>query len=41
MEYMELELRSVEQQGAHETGGCAQGEGTAPTLMDRVCAPWP
>ena len=26
-EYMELELRSVELQGAHETGGLAQGEG--------------
>ena len=26
-EYMELELRSVEPQGAHETGGRAQGGG--------------
>ena len=34
-EYMELELRSVEQQGAHEAGG------RAPTLMDRWWAPWP
>ena len=31
---MELELRSVEHQGAHETRGCA------PTLVDRVWAPW-
>ena len=37
-EYMELELRSVEHQGAHEIGGCAQG-GAAPTLVDRVWAP--
>ena len=29
-EYMELELRSVEHQGAHETGGRAQGEGAPP-----------
>ena len=27
---MELELRSAEQQGAHETGGRAQGEGAPP-----------
>ena len=27
---MELELRSVEVQGAHETGGRAQGEGARP-----------
>ena len=40
MEYMELELRSVEPQGAHETGGRAQGGGCAPTLVDRVWAPW-
>ena len=32
-EYMELELRSVERQGAHEAGG------TPPTLVDRVWAP--
>ena len=32
-EYMELELRSVEQQGAHETGG------TPPTLVDKVWVP--
>ena len=31
---MELELRSAELQGAHETGG------TPPTLVDRVWAPW-
>ena len=28
-EYIELELRSVEHQGTHETGGHAQGEGRA------------
>ena len=33
-EYMELELRSVELQGAHETAG------RAPTLVDRVWPPW-
>ena len=27
---MELELRSVEHQGAHETGGRTQGEGARP-----------
>ena len=27
---MELELRSVEHQGAHKTGGRAQGEGARP-----------
>ena len=32
-EYIELELRSVEHQGAHETGG------RAPTLVARVWAP--
>ena len=32
-EYMELELRSVERQGAHEAGGAP------PTLVDRVWAP--
>ena len=36
---MELELRSVEHQGAHEAGG-AQGGRRAPTLVDRVRAPW-
>ena len=39
-EYMELELRSAEPQGAHETGGRAQGKGARPTLLDRVWAPW-
>ena len=29
-EYMELELRSVEHQGAHETGGAPRGRGRAP-----------
>ena len=38
-EYMELELRSVEVQGAHKVGGCAQGVGRAPTLVARVWAP--
>ena len=33
-EYMELELRSVELQGAHEAGGAP------PTLVARVWAPW-
>ena len=36
---MELELRSVEPRGAHETGGCAQGVGAPPNLVDRVWAP--
>ena len=40
-EYMELELRSVELHGAHETGGAPRGEGAPPTLMDKVWAPWP
>ena len=35
---MELELRSVEVQGARETGGVPWGRGRAPTLVDRV---WP
>ena len=38
-EYMELELRSVERQGANEIGGCAQGGEGAPTLVDKVWAP--
>ena len=38
-EYIELELRSVEPQGAHETCGESQGGGCAPTLVDRVWAP--
>ena len=41
MEYIELELRSVEHQGAHEIGGAPRGRGHAPTLVDRVWAPWP
>ena len=36
---MELELRSVERQGAHETGGAHRGVGAPPTLVDRVWAP--
>ena len=38
---MELELRLVERQGAHEAGGRAQGGRRAPTLVDRWWAPWP
>ena len=39
---MELELRSVELQGAHEAGGVPWGgAGAPPTLVDRVWAPWP
>ena len=34
-EYMELELRSVEQQGAHEAGGAPRGGRRAPILVDR------
>ena len=41
---MELELRSVELQGAHEAGGVPPGGGggvgRALTLVDRVWAPW-
>ena len=37
---MELELRSVELQGAHEAGGTPRGR-RAPTLVARVWAPWP
>ena len=44
---MELELRSAELQGEHETGGRAQrgwvrpeGVGAPPTLVGRVWAPW-
>ena len=36
-EYMELELRSVEVQGAHEIGGRALGGGR---LMDNMWSPW-
>ena len=39
MEYIELELRSVELQGAHEAGGAPGGAGAPPTLVDRVWAP--
>ena len=41
MEYMELELRSVEHQGAHKTRGCAQGEGGAPHPRGQGVGPWP
>ena len=37
---MELELRAVEVQGAHEAGGRAQGVGRAPTLVARVWPPF-
>ena len=30
---MELELRSVDVQGAHEAGGMPRGRGRAPTLV--------
>ena len=30
----------VEQQGAHEVGGCAQGEGVPPTLVTASVVPW-
>ena len=36
---MELDLRSVDVQGAHEAGGTPYGRGRAPTLVDRVSAP--
>ena len=36
---MELELRSVEHQGAHEAGARPGGVGVPPTLVDRVWAP--
>ena len=38
-EYMELELRSVEVQGAHEIGGRAQGEGRAPLSREQGVGP--
>ena len=37
-EYVELELRSVERQGAHETGGAPRGEGAPPPSWTR-CGP--
>ena len=36
---MDLELRWVDVQGAHEAGGASRGRGRAPTLVDRVWAP--
>ena len=36
---MELELRSVKVQGAHETGGRAQGEGARPPPSWTGCGP--
>ena len=39
-QYIELELASEGIQGAHEVGGRALG-GCAPTLVNRVWAPWP
>ena len=40
-EYIELELRSAELQGAHEIGGRAQGEGRVPHPRGQGVAPWP
>ena len=37
---MELELRSVEVQGAHKIGGAPRRRGSAPCLVDSVWAPW-
>ena len=36
---MELELRSVEVQGGHEIGGCAQGEGARPLSRGQGVGP--
>ena len=36
---MELELRLVDIQGAHEAGARPRGGGVPPTLVDRVWAP--
>ena len=38
-EYIELELRSVDHQGAHEAGGAPRRVGVPPTHVDRVWAP--
>ena len=38
-EYIGLELRSVEFQGAHKTGGRAQGEGRAPNSRGQGVGP--
>ena len=40
-EYMELELRSVERQGAHETGACTQGGRAHPHPRGQGVGPWP
>ena len=37
---MELELRSVKRQGAHEAGGCTQGVGRAPHPRGQVDTVW-
>ena len=37
---MEVELRLAELQGADKTGGAPRRGGCAPTLVDRVWAPW-
>ena len=37
--YIELELRSVDVQGAHGVGGVPRGRGAPPPLVDRVWAP--
>ena len=39
-QYMELELASEGLQWAHEVGGVPRRGGGAPTLVDRVWAPW-
>ena len=40
-EYIELELRSVELQGAHEAGGRAQGGRRASHPRGQGVGPWP
>ena len=40
-EYIELELRSVEHQGAHETGGAPRGRGRALHPRGQGVGPWP
>ena len=39
MEYMELELRSVEPQGAHKIGGTPGGRGRAPHSCGQGAGP--
>ena len=40
-QYMEVELESERQQGAHEVGARPRGADTPPTLVARRWAPWP